>query len=133
MPLLVFLAFAQQPAPVTGNTIEPGKFRLYKFEQAIGEETYSIQRESDSLIVSSNFQFKDRNTPVPLSATLKLSPDLTPQQFDIKGKNSHLTNVDDSVLADGNTIHVRQGTAKKDATRAETFLLSAVMLPRRCR
>src|SRR5512147_2167151 len=87
--VLTFLAFAQ-PARTPANVIEQGEFRLHKFEQAIGEETYSIQRENASLVLTSNFQFKDRNTPVPLTATLKLSEDLTPQQFDVKGKNSRL-------------------------------------------
>lgn len=119
--LVLALRGLAQTTPAPSNAVEEGKFRLHKFEQAIGEETYSIQRQGDSLIVSSNFQFKDRNTPVPLTATLKLNQDLTPQQFDIKGKNSRLTNVDDSVLIEGNTIHLRQGTTKKDAAKPEIF------------
>lgn len=110
-----------QSAPTPASPVERGKFRLHKFEQAIGDETYSVQRDGGSLIITSNFQFTDRNTPVPLSATLKLSQDLTPQQFDIKGKNSRLTNVDDSVLIEGNTIHSRQGTTKKDASKPAVF------------
>jgi imidazolonepropionase-like amidohydrolase len=121
VPLLALLAFAQQPASASASAVEQGKFRLHKFEQAIGEETYSIQQEGSSLLLTSNFQFKDRNTPVPLTATLRLGPDLTAQQFEIKGKNSRLTNVDDSVLVDSNTIHVRQGTTKTDAARPERF------------
>jgi imidazolonepropionase-like amidohydrolase len=118
---LTLLAFAQQSAPAPANAIEQGKFRLHKFEQAIGEETYSIQQKGVSLVVTSSFQFKDRNTPVPLTATLKLSQDLTPQQFDIRGKNSRLTDVDDSVVVEGNTIHIRQRTTKTDANKPEAF------------
>jgi imidazolonepropionase-like amidohydrolase len=119
--LLTLLALAQPPAPASANVIERGKFRLHKFEQAIGEETYTIQQNDAGLTVTSNFEFKDRNTAVPLSATLKLSPDLTPQQFDIKGKNSRLTNVDDSILVEDNTIHMRQETTKKDVAKPEAF------------
>jgi imidazolonepropionase-like amidohydrolase len=118
---LTLLAIAQQSAPAPANAIEQGKFRLHKFEQAIGEETYSIQRNGESLVLTSNFQFKDRNTPVPLTATLKLSQDLTPQQFDIRGKNSRLTDVDDSVVVEANTIDIRQRTTKTDANKPEAF------------
>ncbi len=119
--VLTLLAFAQAPAPATTNVTEQGKFRLHKFEQAIGEETYTIQQNGAGLTVTSNFEFKDRNTSVPLSATLALNSDLTPQQFNIKGKNSRLTNVDDSVVVEGATVHFRQEATKKDVAKPETF------------
>src|SRR5215469_14849749 len=53
------------------SAVERGKFRLHKFEQPIGEETYEIAREGDSVLVKSDFTFTDRGTPVPLKATLR--------------------------------------------------------------
>jgi imidazolonepropionase-like amidohydrolase len=125
--LLVVAARAQQPqtqaTASAAQEVEKGKFRLHKFEQAIGEETYSIQRDGSSLVMTSNFEFKDRFTAVPLSATLKLNSDLTAQQFDIKGKNSRLTEVDDSVAIEGDTVHIRQSTTKKDEAKPKLFFL----------
>ena len=41
---------AQQPAVATGASIlEQGKFTLHKFEQPIGEESYEIRHDGDSL------------------------------------------------------------------------------------
>jgi hypothetical protein len=47
LPLLLFVFTSQiQAQTVTPNSevIESGKFRLHKFEQPIGEETYEIAR-----------------------------------------------------------------------------------------
>src|SRR5271166_432763 len=75
---------AQTSAPVN----ETGKFRLHKFEQPIGEETYTITREGDKLTLTSDFLFNDRGTKVPLTATLRAAEDYAPQTFVIKGKTS---------------------------------------------
>ena len=124
---LALAAWAQEPqtqrVSSAAHEVEQGKFRLHKFEQAIGEENYSIQQDGPSLVVTSKFQFKDRFTSVPLSATLRLKEDLTPEAFDSKGKNSRLTEVDDSVVVDGQTVHVRQGTSKKDEATPKLFFL----------
>jgi hypothetical protein len=70
--------YGQQTAPAPAGTsaeakvIEQGSFRLHKFEQAIGEETYTIVQASDGLTVQSNFKFKDRFTEVPLTAKLRI-------------------------------------------------------------
>ena len=53
---------AEQPADV----VEKGKFVLHKFEQPIGEETYQISRDGDSVVVKVDFKFTDRGTAVPL-------------------------------------------------------------------
>src|SRR5437667_9106230 len=39
------------------STIETGKYRLHKLELPIGEESYSIVRDGDSIVVHSNFEF----------------------------------------------------------------------------
>src|SRR5215467_12768435 len=64
------------PAPV-----ETGKFRLHKFQQAIGEETYEVSRDGDDLVMKTDFRFTDRGSPVPLSSTLRTRQDLTPIHF----------------------------------------------------
>src|SRR5271167_3226314 len=70
LAFLTVLSVAQNAQPsASGN--ETGKFRLHKFEQPIGEETYTITREGDTLTLKSDFLFTDRGTKVPLTATLR--------------------------------------------------------------
>src|SRR5215813_4145185 len=99
--LLLLLGASAWVLGQTPQPIESGKFRLHKFEQPIGEETYAITREGDSLVVNSNFEFTDRGRPVPLSATLRTDRDLTPQSFRIKGSISRYSTIDDEVDVKG--------------------------------
>ena len=83
--------------PAFTQTIEQGKFRLHKFEQPIGEEKYTINRDGNSLSVSMDFKFLDRGTPVPLTASFRAAPDFTPQSFRIAGNTSRQSKIDDAV------------------------------------
>ena len=94
---------AQTPQP-----IESGKFRLHKFEQPIGEETYTVTRDGDSLVVSSTFEFTDRGTKVPLSAELRAAQDLTPETFKIKGRVSRFSTINSSVEIKGKSATIRE-------------------------
>src|SRR5262252_2144161 len=82
---LTVAAWAQQSSSAV---IEQGKFTLHKFEQPIGEETYEIRRDSDSLAAKIDFKFTDRGSEVPLSTTFRAGQDLTPQSFEIKGRTA---------------------------------------------
>lgn len=94
-------ATPQQPAD-TSTLIEQSKFTLHKFEQPIGEETYEIRRDGDSLAVQMDFRFTDRSTTVPLTAKFRSAPDLTPQSFEIKGKTARMISIDEAVnIMDG--------------------------------
>jgi imidazolonepropionase-like amidohydrolase len=117
--LLVLLAAttsirAQQATPErkqtpAGNVVESGQFRLHKFEKPIGVESYTVERDGDSLVVRSNFEFTDRGTRVPLAATLRARQDLTPVSFEIKGSVSRFSKIDTSVEVEGASAAVRQG------------------------
>ena len=50
---------------------------IAKMEQPIGEETYEITRESDTLSVKMDFKFNDRGTDVPLTATFRAATDIS--------------------------------------------------------
>jgi imidazolonepropionase-like amidohydrolase len=77
---------------------EQGSFNLHKFEQLIGKETYSLIVLSDRVTLKSDFKFTDRGSPVPLNTTLVMDrSDLTPRQFQIKGKISRFSSIDDAV------------------------------------
>ena len=99
-------AAAQQPAE-TSTLVEQGKFTLHKFEQPIGEETYEIRRDGDSLAVQINFRFTDRSTPVPLAVKFRSSPDLTPQSFEIKGKTARMISIDEAVSIESSKVEFR--------------------------
>ncbi len=118
--LWICIAVAAQPTP-PGELVESGKFRLHKFEQPIGEESYEVRREGASLVTSVQFEFTDRGAKVPITATLRSAADLTPQSFQIKGKTSRLSNIDSSVEVQGGTAAIRQMTKSRQATVPQPF------------
>ncbi|HWF03013.1 MAG TPA: amidohydrolase, partial [Candidatus Angelobacter sp.] len=93
--VLVLSAFGwtQAASPDT----ETGTFRLHKFEQPIGSETYTLTRSEAEVTLKSDFKFTDRGTEVPLTASLTMEKDLTPRDFNIKGKISRFSSIEDSV------------------------------------
>lgn len=87
--------------------VEQGKFTLHKFEQSIGEETYEIRRDGDSLVTKIDFKFTDRGSAVPLSTTFRAAQDWTPQAFEIKGKTARPVSIDQSVVIKDGNVAVR--------------------------
>jgi imidazolonepropionase-like amidohydrolase len=122
--LSAFIAQAQAQA-----VVETGKFRLHKFEQAIGEETYETVREGDSLVTKSNFKFTDRGSPVPLTAMIKTKRNLTPEMFEIKGNTSRGSTIDTSVQISGNTASIREGKETREASVPRKFFTIAGYAP----
>jgi imidazolonepropionase-like amidohydrolase len=115
--------------PAQSASVEQGKFRLHKFEQPIGEETYEITRDGDSLSVKMDFKFVDRGSPVPLTATFRGAQDLTPQSFEIKGNNSRLTTIDEAVEVQPEKIRVRDRDKWSEAGRPAQFFTIAGYSP----
>src|SRR5271169_4630622 len=125
------IATAQQPpiadaAPI----VEQGKFTLHKFEQAIGQETYEIRRDGDSIAVKIDFKFTDRHTAVPLAATFHGAQDLTPQAFEIKGQTARSVSIDEAVTIDAGKVHFRTRDKESDlATPAGPFFMISGYAP----
>src|SRR5262245_40312112 len=122
--LLISLLLLLAGTWVQGQTpqpIESGKFRLHKFEQPIGEENYTVTRDGDSLVISSNFQFTDRGRSVPLAATLQTRQDLTPLSFNIKGSVSRFSTIDSSVEVGDKSATVREDTVTRQASLPDRF------------
>jgi imidazolonepropionase-like amidohydrolase len=117
--VLIFLSprsiASAQTAEQKPDVVEHGKFRLHKFEQAIGEETYETTRDADSLVVKINFKFTDRGTDVPLTATFRSAQDLTPQTFEIKGKTARPVEIDQAVEIRGGKVRLRNRDKWSDA------------------
>jgi len=104
---------AQQPND-SSPIVEQGKFTLHKVEQPIGEETFEIRRDGESLSVKMDFKFTDRGRDVPLSATFRSAQDLTPQAFEIKGSTSRLTTIDEALTIDSGTAHLRSRDEQRE-------------------
>jgi imidazolonepropionase-like amidohydrolase len=121
---LSLTAFAQSPAPV-----EQGKFILHKFEQPIGEETYQITRDGDVLNARVDFKFTDRSTPVPLTAAFSSASDWTPRSFEIKGKNSRETDIDEAVEVQSEKIRLRDREKWTETTKPPHFFTIAGYAP----
>ncbi len=105
----------------TAPQSEAGKFRLHKFEQAIGEENYTITPEGSSLTLKTDFKFTDRGSPVPLTATLRTSDSYVPQNFTINGKTSRMSQVDTEVTINGANASIRQGKDTHTVSVPQTF------------
>ena len=109
--------------------IEQGKFELHKFEQPIGQETYSIARDGESLDVKMDFKFTDRGTAVPMTATFRSSSDLTPEAFEVKGKNSRQSSIDEAVEIQPDKVRLRSRDKWTEAARPSQFFTIAGYAP----
>ncbi len=114
-------AGAQTRATSSPRVIESGKFRLHKFEQPIGEESYVITRDGDSLVTRSSFEFTDRGTEVPLTAMLRTRQNLTPESFVIKGNVSRFATIDTSIDVKDGAATIREGKESRQATVPDRF------------
>jgi imidazolonepropionase-like amidohydrolase len=103
------------------ETAEEGTFRLYKFEQPIGQENYAIKKDRDELQLSVSFHFNDRGQEVPLSAFVRMSEDLTPRSMEVHGEMARNTPIDDSVLVEKNRILVRNNEKWNVFDRPDQF------------
>jgi imidazolonepropionase-like amidohydrolase len=120
-------ASQETKTPAAAN--EAGKFILHKFEQPIGEETYAITGDGNSLTAKIDFKFTDRGSPVPLTATFTATSDLTPQSFEIKGRNSRSTEIDDAVEVQSEKVRVRDRDKWTEAPRPAQFFTIAGYAP----
>jgi imidazolonepropionase-like amidohydrolase len=120
---------ASQEVKTPPAASESGKFILHKFEQAIGEETYVITDNGNSLTAKIDFKFTDRGSPVPLTATFKAASDLTPQAFEVKGRNSRSTEIDDAVEVQPEKVRVRDRDKWTEGPRPSQFFTIAGYAP----
>jgi len=121
-----FLAVAQDSSPV----VEQGKFTLHKFEQPIGQETYEIRRDGDSIMAKIDFKFTDRGSEVPLTTTFRAAQDLTPQAFEIKGRTARPITIDEAITIGDGKVHLRSRDKQSDsAAPSGTFFTIAGYAP----
>jgi imidazolonepropionase-like amidohydrolase len=95
---------------------ERGSLELHFLQLPVGEETYQLTSEADgSLTLHASFEYTERGSRVPLAATLRMKPDLTPLRFEAKGKSYRPFSVDAAVevAPDGHTATLREGDGKR--------------------
>ena len=118
---LLLLPFSPLVLLAQTSADETGKFTLHKFEQPIGEETYTIAHDGGSLTLKTDFVFTDRGSKVPLSATLKAADDYTPQSFVIKGNTSRMSDIDSDVEVNGSNATIRRGKETSSVAAPQSF------------
>jgi imidazolonepropionase-like amidohydrolase len=101
-----------------------GTFVLHKFAKAIGQETYSIQSSGDNSTLTSHFQFKDRGSAVPLETVfIARTADHAPVSYIAKGKSSRLSDMDDAVTVNGDSISItRSGKSHSQTPTGPWFI-----------
>src|SRR5438270_5067394 len=104
-----------QQSADTSSIIEQGKFTLHKFGSPIGQETYEIRRDGDSIAAKIDFKFTDRGSPVPLTVTFRAAQDLTPQAFEIKGRTARSVSIDEAVAINAGKVHFRTRDKQTDS------------------
>jgi imidazolonepropionase-like amidohydrolase len=74
------------------HAAEHGTLLLHFLQLPVGEETYDL---ADN-VLHANFEYTERGSKVPLTATLRMQSDLTPLQFEAHGRNYRPFSVDAS-------------------------------------
>ena len=106
-PLVALLSIASPQLPA-----DTGTFVLHKFKQAMGREQYVSSAQGTGRVITDSFAFTDRGQRVPLVTTLSLGGDGAPTAFAIKGKISRFSTIDAAVDRSGDSLHIREDSAK---------------------
>ena len=102
----IALAFVLWTA-LAPELVEEGTLRLYYLKLPLGHERYSLARDGDDLLLTSDFDFTDRGGRVQLAASLRMAGDMTPRRFEAKGKSYRFVNVDSEVTLESGSASVR--------------------------
>jgi imidazolonepropionase-like amidohydrolase len=120
------------PPPSAAPSIEErGKFKLYKYQVPVGEETYELSRGGDTVQLAARSELTFIGGKVSLTATLRARRDLTPVRFDIKGQTSTRSDIDVSVEVEpgGGVARVREGERTRSARVGESFYVTGGLAP----
>ena len=111
------------------SVIEQGRFHLYWVQQLAGTETYVVRTRKDSLILTSDFEYVDRGTRVPLQTRLAMLRDLTPVRLDIRGKTARRQSINKQVRVVGNLAVIRNGLMTETDLVSRPYFLIAGYAP----
>jgi len=124
---VVALAFVSGAPTVTAQDEAPfeGRYRLYKFGQAIGEERYTVTTSGDGTVLRDTFLFTDRGSAVPLETTFTAARDGSPRRLESKGRVSRMAPIDATIAVDGSAVAIRQGDdSRRVAVTAPMFTMT---------
>lgn len=82
-------------AAIAAQAAERGTLILHFIGLQVGEETYEL---SDN-VLHANFEYTERGSKVPMTAMLRMQPDLTPIEFEAHGRSYRPFSVDASFKA----------------------------------
>lgn len=121
------LAFASSSIHAqTAPPNEQGTFVLHKFARAIGKETYTLERKDGQLLLTSDFLFTDRGTPVPLKTEYRATDESHPLSLTTRGNSSRSSELNDDFSIDATRTHVslvRDGKKTLYPANEHTFLM----------
>jgi imidazolonepropionase-like amidohydrolase len=130
--LFIFLFFAiYANTSAQTQSIETGKFQIFETKQQVGEETYTIRRDGNGLIVESkiNLPYMGEEQKPQLTATLRTTSDFTPQSFTVQGIRPLEVAIDTSITVAGKTATVREQQASAQVTTPERFFTLPAYMP----
>src|SRR5215471_8774635 len=128
LALIAVTTWAQE-ATTTSQQVESGKFRRHKFEQPIGEESYTVTRQGETLLLKSQFLFTDRGSKVPLVTSFKAAADYSPQSFNTHGATCRFCPIDWEVTLEGKSARVRQEKQTHTVTAPDIFFVISGYAP----
>jgi len=99
--LTVLTGFAQT------NASDTGSFIIHKFAQAIGHEKYVVRHNGETLTYLIDFHYTDRGSPVKLKDSICFDAKGEPKSYRIRGGTSRFSSVNDSVVFEGKTVHMK--------------------------
>ncbi len=104
--LIAFLGFLTNINAQSSET-DSGSFIIHKFARAIGREKYIVRKSETGICYLINFRYTDRGSVVKLKDSICFTPGMEPVSFRIQGGTSRFSDVSDSVVYDGQTVHLK--------------------------
>lgn len=106
------------------DVVERGAFRLYKLQQPVGREEYEVRHDDPKLVLTATSTLEFLGGGVPLSATLRMDRDFSPDSFKVRGRTSTLTDTDNSVVIKGRYATVgRRGHMQEVSVAGRFFTI----------
>ena len=84
-----------QPAPDATTIL------VSLIDRPVGRETFSSRPDGNGTVFTADLDLTERNGRLQIASSMRLGPDLTPTEFNVKGKSYRFVNVDTAVKVAG--------------------------------
>lgn len=128
-PLVRHSVPARTPDAPPKPPVERAKFRLFKYQGAVGEEVAELTRSGDSLSLKSKLKLSHLGGEVVLDATLAARRDLTPVRFEVQGATSTQSQIDAAVEINQGAATVREGGTARSVEAPAAFFTATGYAP----